>query len=66
MNATQGRAELEKRHMITFERIASSIYSSRMLKQFNSSGVVRISPLHVNSVAEMEEFLRAAQEVAVL
>lgn len=52
--------------MIAFERIASSIYSHRMLEQFNSPGVVRISPLHVNTVAEMEEFLLAVKDVATL
>ena len=66
MDASQGRAELEKRGMIAFERIASSIYSRRMLEQFNSPGVVRISPLHVNTAAEMEEFLFAVKDVAAL
>lgn len=66
MPADAARKELEKRGIVTFERMASSIYSSRMLAQFNSPGVVRISPLHVNSAAEMEVFLRAAEEVAAL
>lgn len=66
MDASQGRTELEKRGMIAFERIASSIYSHRMLEQFNSPGVVRISPLHVNTAAEMEEFLFAVKDVAAL
>ena len=66
MPADAARAELEKRGIIAFERMAESIYSGRMLAQFNSPGVVRISPLHINSAAEMEEFLIAAKEVAAL
>ena len=58
--------ELEKRGVIAYERSSTSMYSKRMVSAFDSKGVVRISPLHVNSVAEVEEFLRVAQEVAKL
>lgn len=58
--------EYEKRGVIAFERSADSIYSKRMVEAFDSKGVVRLSPLHVNSVAEMEEFLRVTQEIAAL
>ncbi|MGI6226741.1 MAG: aminotransferase class V-fold PLP-dependent enzyme [Peptococcales bacterium] len=58
--------EYEKRGIITFERSATSIYSKRMLEAFDSKGVVRVSPLHVNSVAEMKEFLKTTKEIANL
>ena len=66
MPADQAREELEKYGFVTFERLASSPYSDRMLKQFDSEGVVRLSPLHINTPAEMEQFLLAAKKVASL
>lgn len=58
--------ELEKRGVIAYERSATSMYSKRMVEAFDSKGVVRISPLHVNTVDEIEDFLRVAQEIAEL
>lgn len=58
--------ELEKRGVIAYERSATSMYSKRMVEAFDSKGVVRISPLHVHSVEEIEEFLRVAKEIASL
>lgn len=66
MPADKAREELEKYGFVTFERLASSPYSDRMLKQFDSEGVVRLSPLHINTPAEMEQFLLAAKKVASL
>lgn len=66
MPADKAREELEKRNIIAFERMASSIYSGRMLNQFDSKGVVRLSPLHVHTPADIETFLLAAKEVASL
>ena len=55
--------EYEKRGIVTFERAGDSIYSARMLEPFGSPGVVRLSPLHVNTVEEVEEFLRVTREI---
>ena len=62
----QAVAAYDKRGVVTFERSISSLYSKRMLEAFHSKGVVRLSPLHVNTVEEVEEFLRITQEVAAL
>lgn len=66
MDAAAARAELEKHGVIAFERVASSIYSSRMLEQFHSEGVLRLSPLHINTVEEISTMLKACAEVAAL
>lgn len=66
MPVDKAREELEKRGIVAYERMTSSIYSARMLEQFDSQGVVRVSPLHVNTPQEMEDFLRVTQEVAAL
>ena len=66
MDVKKAAVELEKRNVIAFERAADSIYSSRMVREFDSNGVVRFSPLHVNTPAEIIQFLHVAEEVAAL
>ena len=66
MDAVKAREELEKRGVVAFERMGNSIYSARMLEQFNSPGVVRMSPLHVNTSEEITFFLNVCAEVAAL
>lgn len=62
----QANVELEKRGVIAFERVASSPFSDRMVHEFDSEGIVRLSPLHVNTPEEIEHFLKVVQEVASL
>lgn len=66
MDPVKARMELEERGVVAFERVADSIYSSRMLEQFDSPGVVRMSPLHVNSPEEITFFLKVCKEVSEL
>ena len=63
---TEAVREYEKRNIIVYDRLATSIYSKRMLKSFGLDGVVRISPLHCNSKEEMYEFLLVTKEIANL
>ena len=58
--------EYEKRGIITFERSADSMYSKRMVEAFHSKGMVRLSPLHVNTPEEIARFLDVTQEIAAL
>lgn len=66
IDCVQAVKEYEKRGIVTYERSADSIYSNRMLKAFDIKGVVRLSPLHVNSEADIEEFLAVTEEIAML
>ncbi len=54
----------EAENVIVYDRTASSIYSKRMLESFGMEGAVRISPLHCNSVEEIEEFLEVTERIA--
>ncbi len=63
---TEAVREYEKRNVIVYDRLASSIYSKRMLASFNMDGAVRVSPLHCNSVEEIDKFLQVTQELAAL
>jgi selenocysteine lyase/cysteine desulfurase len=58
--------EYEKRGVIVYERVASSLYSGRMLKSFNLDGAVRISPLHCHSPRDIERFLAITRELAAI
>ncbi|MGX7126247.1 aminotransferase class V-fold PLP-dependent enzyme [Enterococcus viikkiensis] len=60
--------ELDARGVVAYERSAASMYSKRMIEAFDteSEGVVRISPLHVNTVAEMEQFLKIIAELTTI
>ena len=66
MSCQEAVAAYEKKGIVAFQRAAGSIYSQRMLDAFGSKGVVRLSPLHVNTVEEIEEFLLATKELATL
>ncbi len=63
---TEAVREYEKRGVIVYDRLSSSIYSKRMLASFDMDGAVRISPLHCNSLADIDEFLKVTMELASL
>ena len=63
---TQAVREYEKRNVIVYDRLASSIYSVRMLKSFGMDGAVRVSPLHCNSLEDIDRFLQVTAEIAAL
>jgi len=64
LTCQQAVAEYEKRGVITFERALGSMYSDRMVRAFGSRGMVRLSPLHVNTPEEIRRFLEITQEMA--
>ncbi len=60
----QAVREYEKRGVIVYERVATSLYSKRMLHSFGLEGAVRVSPLHCNSIADIDRFLRITREIS--
>ena len=58
--------EYEKRGVIAFERVSSSLYSTRMLNSFGIEEVVRVSPLHCHDVNDIDEFLIITKELSKL
>ncbi|XAH22417.1 aminotransferase class V-fold PLP-dependent enzyme [Xylophilus sp. GW821-FHT01B05] len=64
IDCTQAVVEYGKRGVTVYERVATSIYSKRMLESFGLAGTVRVSPLHCNSIADIEKFLRITCEIA--
>lgn len=57
-------AEYEKEGVVAFERVSTSIYSARMLNSFEIEGCIRVSPLHCNTVDEMDRFLMVTKKLA--
>jgi len=66
IDCTQAVVAYGKRGVTVYERVATSIYSKRMLESFGLEGTVRVSPLHCHSMADVEKFLRVTQEIAAL
>ena len=56
-------SQYEAENVIVYDRVATSIYSKRMLESFGMEGAIRISPLHCNRVDEIEEFLEITQKI---
>jgi cysteine desulfurase/selenocysteine lyase len=60
----QAVREYEKRGVIVYERVSTSLYSKRMLESFNLEGAVRVSPLHCNSAADIDRFLQITLQIS--
>lgn len=54
----------EEEGVITFERLLSSPYSSRMLKSFGLNGSIRVSPIHCHSLEDIETFLMITKKLS--
>jgi len=51
----------EKNGVVTFERLLSSPYSSRMLESFGLKGSIRVSPIHCHNLKDIEYFLEVTK-----
>ncbi|GAB3761884.1 hypothetical protein GCM10028796_12750 [Ramlibacter monticola] len=63
LDHTQAVREYEKRGVIVYERVASSIYSGRMLDSLGLDGAVRVSPLHCHTFEDVDRFLEVTREI---
>ena len=61
---TQAVREYEKRGVIVYERVASSLYSKRMLESFGIEGAVRVSPLHCHTAEDVDRFLEVTRDIS--
>ncbi|HEY1226800.1 MAG TPA: aminotransferase, partial [Ramlibacter sp.] len=59
----QAVRDYEKRGVIVYERVASSIYSGRMLNSLGLDGAVRVSPLHCHTSDDVDRFLQVTREI---
>jgi len=63
LSPTQAVREYERRGVIVYERVVSSIYSERMLTSLGLQGAVRVSPLHCHTLDDVDRFLRVTQAI---
>ena len=61
---TEAVREYESRGVVVYERVATSLYSKRMLDSFGLEGAIRVSPLHCHSVADIHRFLQIMREIS--
>lgn len=54
----------EKNGVVVHERTDASLYSARQVNSINQHGIVRISPLHCHTYADIDEFLKITAEIA--
>ena len=66
LDHTQAVKEYEKEGVIVYERIASSLYSKRMLEACNLEGALRVSPLHCHTIDDIDRFLNVTAKIARL
>jgi cysteine desulfurase/selenocysteine lyase len=63
---TQAVREYEKRNIIVYDRVVTSLYSKRILESFGLQGVIRLSPLHCNNISDIQRFLEVTEELTKL
>jgi cysteine desulfurase / selenocysteine lyase len=64
MTPAQAVREYEQRGVIVYERVQGSLYSKRMLESFGLTGAIRVSPLHCQSLDDIDQFLQVTAELA--
>lgn len=63
MDYTKTVRAYERRGVIVYERVASSLYSKRMLESFHLQGAIRISPLHCHTIGDIDNFLAITKDI---
>lgn len=59
----QAVREYDKRGVVVYERVVSSLYSRRMLESLGLQGAVRVSPLHCHTFEDVDRFLEVTREI---
>lgn len=63
LDCTQAVREYEKHGVIVYERIRSSLYSGRMLEACGLQGLIRVTPIHCNTIDEVDQFLVVTKKI---
>ena len=56
--------EYEKRGVIVYERVNTSVYSKRIVEAVQLEGAIRVSPLHCHNTEDVDAFLKITKEIA--
>lgn len=64
LTCEQASRAYERKGVVVHERTDASLYSARQVNSINRHGIVRISPLHCHTYADIDEFLKITAEIA--
>ncbi|MDO5406420.1 MAG: aminotransferase class V-fold PLP-dependent enzyme [Eubacteriales bacterium] len=64
LTCEQASRAYEANGVVVHERTDASLYSARQVNSINQHGIVRISPLHCHTYADIDEFLKITAEIA--
>ncbi|MCI8578390.1 MAG: aminotransferase class V-fold PLP-dependent enzyme [Lachnospiraceae bacterium] len=64
MTCEEASRAYEAKGVVVHERTDASLYSARQVNSINQHGIVRISPLHCHTYADIDEFLKITAEIA--
>ena len=63
MDYSEAVKEYYKRGITVFERVNTSLYSKRIVESVGLTGLIRVSPIHCNTIDEVNQFLRVTKEI---
>ncbi|MGP1348709.1 MAG: aminotransferase class V-fold PLP-dependent enzyme [Stomatobaculum sp.] len=63
LSCEQASRAYEKKGVVVHERTDASLYSARQVNSIGQSGIVRVSPLHCHTYADIDEFLKITEEI---
>jgi len=55
--------EYYKRGVTVFDRVNTSLYSKRIVESLGITGCIRVSPLHVHTPEDIDDFLRVTADI---
>lgn len=64
LTCEQASRAYEAKGVVVHERTDASLYSARQVNSINQHGIVRISPLHCHTYADIDKFLKITAEIA--
>ena len=64
MTCEEAARAYEKAGVVIHERTDASLYSARQVNSIGQHGIVRVSPLHCHTYADIDEFLRITADLA--
>lgn len=64
LTCEQASRAYEAKGVVVHERTDASLYSARQVNSIGQHGIVRISPLHCHTYADIDEFLKITAELA--
>lgn len=63
LDYTEAVKKYEEKRVIVYERVATSLYSKRIVGSLGLTGAIRVSPIHCNDIDDIDEFLAITKEI---